>query len=167
MRKYPSNNNHPVRVKKELVAPQAPAVISKTYAARWFAQAMKDPWYKSQMPILKKVVLSAIGLTCFGSIDRAAKLIPSIENRNLIFLKDRFIWMDPQVILKINRLTPVAFWSLFARCLSCGGNKFLPVEIDQKEKAACFLCLPPSQYPSIGAKPIKRSLIADSVKEYL
>lgn len=153
----------------------------------WIERTSSDPWYLSQMRLGKTALYDVLGMTPLFHkkewtvsgimYDRMARLIDPIEARELIFPHrgkgnsmdrslPRYIWVEPQspppVLRRIARL---AQWSLFARC-TCGSNQWLPVVIDNAEHVCCYRCLPPSQFPSIGAKAVKRSIITAAVKQH-
>jgi hypothetical protein len=152
----------------------------------WLEHIKKDFWWKNQMPISVTALALALNTTennlkkCLKyrgkvELERAltqiARIIPDIEARRIAFPArsnsqrgvPNFFHLEPQPC-NISRLSDN--WSLWARCLSCGGNKFLPVEIDGKPHVACYHCLPPSQYRSFGGKPVQKSLIHEALKKY-
>ena len=134
----------------------------------WVAQARGDFWYRHQMPIRYRALDNLCGLNhmfhtgceeyIWAHLD---KFLPDIERRKILFKRERYFVTDvmenPQ-LKKINRA-----WSLTARCLSCGNNKFLPVMLE-KEYAVCYHCIPPSQYPSIGGTLVKKSYIDEYIE---
>lgn len=134
-----------------------------------------DYWFRHEMPISFKKLLRAINYK-YHMLEKQEQapsiilpLIPAVENRRIVFIKDSpgYVWlMPPDLPPRINKLSRIECWSMFARCLSCDGNKFLPVMMGGKEHAACYGCIPPSQYRALGAKPIERSLICEAAKKY-
>jgi hypothetical protein len=159
---------------------------SREATRKWLMQAPNDPWHKSQMPISIK----QIGIVCHGDrkdindriiteketkrsnslCQRIAKMIPMLEQRSLIFFQypkahqHGHLWLTPpQRCQHINPISTEAEWSLFARCLRCQNNKFMPVHVHGKPHALCYHCLPPSQYKALGGTLTKKSLIRDAI----
>lgn len=144
--------------------------MSHAEAKRWLDRMMSDEWYASQMPISRRALTKAAGVQGIFNYEPTKNawkaleaVIPKIENREVIFIPgDAFVVREPSGQWSVAKLT--SRWSIDNRC-NCGCNQFLPVMIE-KEYAACYHCIPPSQYPAIGAKLIKRSLIHDAMKNY-
>lgn len=144
--------------------------MSNATTKLWLDRTMSDEWYASQMPISRNALKKAMGVGGIFNDEptnnawRALQsLIPKIENREVIFMPGHEVIVRLPEEKRIQRKLS-AGWSLDGWC-GCGSNKYLPVMIE-KEYAACFICIPPSQYRAIGATPIKRSLILDAMKNY-
>ena len=43
-------------------------------------------------------------------------------------------------------------WNEWSRCRSCGGHGFSPVIMNSSKWYFCDSCLPPTQYPALGAR---------------
>lgn len=137
-------------------------------AETWLARAMRDPWYKHQMPITVKTLGSLVGSQMplrddryDATLRRLATLIPLVEERKLVLIGQEFMAIDPPektVVRRMNR-----GWHIGARC-TCGSNKFLPVMVE-KEYAVCYVCLPPDQYPSFGGALLARKLIENAARK--
>lgn len=160
--------------------PEAP-LYSHAQTLRWLELVDNDPWWQHQQPVTRSALAFACGYMEKGSVGRAkslgiaalgkiSRLIPEIEARRLCFFRppsaERFIWIDPPPVRHVERLTSA--WDLSAICAACGCNKFLPVNIrgDDKSYAACYSCMPPGQYPAIGAGLLNFSLIHQALKTY-
>ncbi len=163
--------------------------LSNQAALHWLQNMRVSDWWQSQMPISDMALSRAMGkhpsyvrkhldptsgYDANVMLDFLSRLIPDIEARKLVFPIDpggrvkgerppRFMWCDPQPVT-IPRLGKA--WSLWAECSACRGNQFLPVIIDSKEHYACYHCLHPTQYRSVGAQPVKKSLIHEALKQY-
>jgi hypothetical protein len=147
----------------------------------WMNRAQNDTWYKSQLPINHKTVAHIVGYKNSGNMkkfltgewaiipviaDRWRRAIVRIENRHIIWDKEQFMNLDPpEKPPKIHRLSPEEKWSPFVACVSCGGNKWLPVLMDVKPCVVCYTCLPPSQFESLGALWTYRNLFSGFIKE--
>ncbi len=169
--------------------PLNPPIYDRKAALRWLEFTKRDEWWQSQMPVSVFALESALDKP--GRLKDAlagdtnpdtilallGHLIPDIEARKVVFPKigrgrpkkgeeptPRYLRLFPLSTPFIPKLS--SNWSLWARCITCGGNKFLPVMIGWTSHAACYHCLPPDQYPSIGAKGIKTSLIHEALKEW-
>lgn len=167
-----------------------PAPYSNAQVRQWMAHVAADAWYRHQMPISHASLSAACGymknmlaLSCASrhtpaTLDRVARVINSIEARRLCFLKyggggkDKtlrtFYWLELPVTRPcIRPLDRETAWSLWAYCDRCGSNKFMPIRIqgDDRPSVACYSCLPPDQYPSIGAVPAPHSLIHQALKK--
>jgi hypothetical protein len=51
-----------------------------------------------------------------------------------------------------DRLVRASDWNEWARCRSCGGRRFSPVIMNGAKWFFCNGCLPPGQYPALGAR---------------
>ena len=165
--------------------------LSREAALHWLQNMRASDWWQSQMPISDHALSEAMGkdktyvrITLDTSrpgrtdemLSLLSKLIPDIESRKLCFPAPRpgnikkgtdrppkFMWLDPQPVT-IPRLS--SSWSLWAECVACHGNQFLPVFIDQKPHFACYHCIHPTQYQAVGATPVKLSLVHEALKQY-
>ena len=168
---------------KNPVPPPNPAPYNRDACFKWFHHTRSDHWWKTQMTFSGETLLAVIGdnnhanrgklmkrdpLINRGIIQKIGFVIPDIEARKIAFpggTNPRYVSIDPpEVIPHIGKLSSV--WSLWARCATCGDNKFIPVMIDGKEQVACYHCLPPSQFGSIGAREVKKSLIQEALKMF-
>lgn len=150
-------------------------------ALKWWNHTRKDDWWRSQMPMSSETLDAAL---CYGrirsmfksgtgkrSLKRIATIIDDVEDRKLCFPNiigshgdiPRYLWLEPEK-KKIGKLVAESFWTLWSRCLSCDHNQFLPMTIDGKPYVACYHCIPPSQYPQIGATRVEKSLIHQDLK---
>lgn len=179
------------REKKKLPVPPAPTPgVSLKEAIRTIDLLIADPWYKDQMPVTRVALASLVGgsralrmrniLHSNGQcLQKIAKLIPDIEARNIVFtpeppqrvkmkeLPPYAIWITPpETAPRMPKISPISAWTIFSRCASCDGNKWIPAEMGGKEHVLCYPCLPPSQYPALGAKKINRRLIHEAIKKY-
>lgn len=162
---------------------------AKRDVEHWLHYARNDMWYKSQHPVTMKNVSLAIGNSGFGRNDiydhvinktsglpadnlvqKIGALMDKMEKREVAFYKSgkgkeySHVWLEPP--REEPRILPLSTqdeWSLFARCLRCLNNKFMPVKMNGKNHACCYRCIPPSQYKAIGAKLQKISMIRDSL----
>lgn len=181
MRKSPSETPS-LNPSMSAPAPHQPYSLPETLG--WIERAMKDRWYKSQMPVTWQAVdaliegglrdtegreMNVAALSAFG------RMIDLIENREIIFLKRKsshpgkpfFIHLHPAPAHKfLNKMSPWQLWDIGAHCLSCGGNKWMPVMIDDDPCVLCYDCLPPEQYKSIRAASLGFSLIDEYAKQY-
>lgn len=162
----------------------------KSEVAHWLHFVRNDQWYLTQMPITMKNLSLSIGNSAMGRNDiydhiinqtsdnQANNLVQKIgammhhlEVRDIAFYKPkkagqeyRHIWLDkPQQAPQIMPLVLEEEWSLFAQCMRCQKNKFMPIKMNGRGHACCYRCIPPSQYRSIGGKLEKKSMIRDSL----
>lgn len=185
MPKYPSNNDLgkgvPFERKERAVPVKAPSPYSLEQTKRWVEFVKRDYWYRSQMRVTPYNLSIALGTNITemgeGAVRKISHLIPKILSREIIFLSCKgrkpnglkvtpFLWIldHPHTI---QRLCKVQHWSIKAKCASCGDYKFLPVAMNGETHVACYHCIPPSQYKSIGAQLIERSLINDAGKKII
>lgn len=136
-------------------------------AENWLARAMRDPWYKHQMPITIKTLgrlvdaQSPLREDVWPSTNKKLMhLIPLVEARKLVLIDGEWSAIDPPERTTVKRINNG--WHIGARC-TCGSNKFLPVMIEKKY-AVCYVCLPPSQYPSFGGQLLSKRLIEDAAR---
>lgn len=161
----------------------------------WYKHTRSDTWWQSQMPINPLFLLAVCGSVnrreanalrdyktapSNAIMKKIGFLIPKIESRELVFphvpvgaprkneyRAPQYLFIDAPLSTRcISRLSPGSAWALHARCITCRGNKFLPIEIDGKPHVACYQCLPPSQYKSIGATAVDKSLIHEALKVF-
>lgn len=172
--------------------PKAPPCdIKKTW--KWWEHVRQDDWWLSQQPISYNAMCAALGIGAEvlrlavegykppGTIPaRLAGVIDRTENRELCFPlrksggKKKGESSGPYFLIverplspsKIQKISVEIIWSLHARCVTCSGNKFLPISIDAKPYVACYQCLPPSQFPAIGATRVEKSLIHEALKKF-
>lgn len=142
---------------------QLPA--SRAAVVKWFQAIGIDPWYRDANPIPLKRLAKAIGVSRRtlnyarrGAVtqriaDRIAPYIEDIENGRLVLTRGRVHWFaqparrpQPQP-----PLVPEDDWTPWSLCRSCGAYRWRAVAISGKPHAACYCCLPPAQWPSIGA----------------
>lgn len=159
---------------------------------RWLKLIKSDFWWRTQMPFNELRLCDLLGTSDRyvklilarpethppeKTIDRIGRLIDDIEERKIAFpprcgvgyRKDcapKFLHLEPKGKPLIQKICDESAWSLWARCSTCGGNKFLPISCDGRSRVACYNCFPPSQYPQIGARGVKKSLIHEALKIY-
>lgn len=87
-------------------------------------------------------------------------VIARIENGEVRFHRRRQQWEveypappDPLPPPQ-DKLTRAIDWREFSCCRTCGGNRFEAIEIHGAAWRACANCLPRSQWPAIGGRPI-------------
>jgi len=168
-----------------------PPAMSRGGILKWWERARACPWHKSQMPVTYANMGALLGIgkdqfrvhmedcplnSKYWAL--MAKLIPDIEARKIAFPMSRqknlkaenqpyYVTIDPPAEPpRIYKITRVEFWSLFARCASCGGNKFLPSKVHGVQHALCFTCIPPDLHCSIGGVEQNYSLIHEALKSY-
>lgn len=156
---------------------------------RWLMMIQRDPWYKSQMPVTIKGIGKIAGghrvhimrriITELDSIrpmhalvQRIAELMKKLDKREIVFYRGnagkaaQFCWLTPpQFCPFIKPFCLEEEWSLFARCTTCANNKFMPITTNGENKnyAACYCCIPPSQYKALGVKLTKKSLLLEAL----
>lgn len=153
----------------------------------WLAHIKSDFWWQHQMPISGYALSFACGYSSdmlsprtkrFSqkSLERVSRLIDDIKTRRICFLSStgkpkegetrNFIWVEPRPKI-IARLVQERFWDIWATCAACGQNQFLPIRIsgDDRPYVACYQCIPPDQYRSIGAILVEKSLIHEALKD--
>lgn len=171
-----------------------PTAYTSQEARIWLRRLRNDYWWQTEMPLTWDALDNVIGKIVFNggksecmtdnSFRQLANVIDPIENRIVCFpirklnnlnnmtggdrnARRRPILVYPEVLNReISKLSLFSSWSLHARCLSCKGNKFLPVRIDGREHVACYCCIPPSQYKTIRAVSLKVKLIDEELKKY-
>jgi hypothetical protein len=100
---------------------------------------------------------AARGTMSESTAERLIKIIAWIEQGRLRFRRHGQGWVDeyrmppdplppPQP-----RLIESEAWNEWARCSSCGGNRWALGEIAGRRHKLCGHCLPPSQWRAIGA----------------
>lgn len=179
------------RIKPREFPPLAPPPLDRHQVLKWWERARADHWHKTQMPITYPNMGALLGLAgpqFHQHMDACplnskywglmAKLILDIEARKIAFPMSRqkhikaenqpyYVALDlpaePPRIYKISRLE---FWSLFARCNTCGGNKFLPSKVHGVQHALCYSCIPPDQHYAVGGVEQDYSLTHEALKRY-
>jgi hypothetical protein len=53
-----------------------------------------------------------------------------------------------------DKLVRASDWNEWARCRTCAGRWFSPVLMNGSKWYFCDGCLPPAQYPALGARPV-------------
>lgn len=121
-------------------------------------------------------------------LERVARVVPDIEARRLVFpspadvgmneasgMTDlfgrkpapKFLWMDvPEEPPALKRLATRSAWTLFSCCASCQGNQWLPLQLGGKEHVACYHCVAPEEFKSLGGRPQKFSLVHQALRDY-
>lgn len=109
--------------------------------------------------------------------DKIAALKRKIDNREIVFYPDTsrrydihrrpafacfLVPIKPEP--RLDPLISEAEWSLFARCKQCGKNQFMPIKMNGNDHAACYRCIPPSQYKAMGATLAGKILIMEALK---
>jgi len=154
--------------------------LSLEQTHKWLNHAYADFWYKHQMPITGRLLDDCLGLTnvyrykrpyTWGddTVLKLARLIPEIERRAVIFTKAKYrkpaqiyVSEPPKLAPKIKKISSV--WSLYATCLSCGDNQFLPVMME-KPYVACYHCIDPKEYKALGGRLIDESIITTALEQ--
>lgn len=94
-----------------------------------------------------------------------APVIAAVENGRLKFVGGLPVWRIepaprpaplPKLVLRED-------WRDWTLCRSCGGNRWAPVAIFAREHAACWFCIPPDQWPALGAVKSEHQLVAVEV----
>lgn len=171
--------------------PKGPPALTRDETLRWWATVQNDYWWKTEMPLSCKMLSGVLGvgqwqaaaalmrgLNATNTLASLARLIPHIEARRIVFpqpvasgTKGRQrlpppLWLTPPDQPPIiPRLAPACSWNLFTRCRSCGGNKWLPVIVDNKDYVACYACLPPPLWKSLAARLSPKRLIAEACQK--
>lgn len=164
------------RKRRELKTKKA---MSRSFAAQriWMKDAMQDEWYRSQMPVSVTSFYKALGiykrtvqtfLAERSNLD-LSHIIDQIERRALMWSKKGVLRDEIRSREKIWRakLTEDVGFDIHAKCLTCSGNKWLPVIMNGKTHIFCYTCIPPSQWPSLGAVTSPRNLIAEHIERSL
>lgn len=189
---FPSQRKQGISRKPPVAyAPPTPSAYTLQQVLSWYYHTRQDRWWKTQMPITTVAFDAVIGTGTElrhalnpkkstkpdETLTRISFLISDIEKRKLVFplvtqsgkkgvTTPKFLWLEPEPDRVIEKLSSKSCWSIWSRCRSCGGNKFLPIAIDLKPHVACYSCLPPDQYPVIGAYTVHGSLIHEALKKY-
>lgn len=137
-------------------------------AETWLARAMRDQWYKREMPLTIKTLGNLVDSQnplredrYESSLRTLCGLIPRIEARKLVLIGTEFMTISPPEATIVKRMN--RGWHIGARC-TCGSNKFLPVMVE-KEYAVCYVCVPPSQYSSFGGTLLSKKLIEPAARK--
>lgn len=142
-----------------------PLPASRAAVVKWFQAIGTDPWYRDANPVTLYRLAKAIGVSRRtlnyarrGSVtqrmaNRLAPYIEDIENGRLVLTRGQVHWFaqparrpPPQ-----SPLVPEQDWMPWSLCRSCAGYRWRAIAIAGKPHAACYNCLPPAQWPSIGA----------------
>lgn len=176
----------PGKKKPRKARPRPETNMSLSEVRQWRNMVYSDMWWQSQMPVKEWALNKALGFRSTHTVTNAihartpcldrvvlfvGATIPDIERRALCFpIQPKFPYylragiplflrLDPPVVAPlIGKLSPESAWSLWARCSSCGDNKFLP----SSGQVACYHCCPPLH----DAAPPKRSLIHEALKKF-
>lgn len=107
----------------------------------------------------------------FSLAERILIMGEKIEKRQLIMTESHgAVFLIPESDQLCNSLLGRSLnetdeWSLFSRCRTCGNNRYLPIIMNEENYAACYHCLPPSQYPALGAVRQDGSLLLYALQE--
>jgi hypothetical protein len=173
-----------IHQRKERRAQEAftPAEISRKEIVSWLQRTLRDDWYARQMPvristyekfsglsnkILEKLIYEDEYFPREQTLDRLASMIKQIETREVVWHRTHFLYQTPP---KNPSRRPKIYeadsgFSVFSKCLTCGGNKWLPSRMDGKLQIMCYSCVPPSQWPALGADDVRFSLIRRYILE--
>jgi hypothetical protein len=151
----------------------------RTEIARRLTLFQHDPWYRGEhrVPIAaladwcglsrQTIHVARDGEMSEATAENLSEAFALIEDGRIRFLRDgpRWVieyrtppnplpWPQPRLVLKRD-------WQEWARCRSCGGNRWLPAEIPGAgAHMVCYQCEPPSQWRAFGAMPLKNSVRA-------
>lgn len=154
---------------------------------KWLMMMQKDPWYRTQNPvtiqgiatitnshrvnIIKRIISESDPNRKMPElVQRIYAVMRKIENREIVFCQTginsgfMFLWLTPPH--QCPYISPFSLeqeWSIFARCKTCGENKFMPVSRKPHNYALCYRCIPPSQYKPLGVTLTKKSLIREAL----
>jgi hypothetical protein len=155
--------------------------LSLEQTHKWLNHAMSDFWYKHQMPVTGKLLDDCLGYTLAfkkrtpyawsdEAVGKLGRLIPEIERRAVIFSKRAYkrpaaiyVSEPPRIAPQIKKISTT--WSLYATCLSCGDNQFLPIMME-RAYVACYNCIHPSEYKALGGRLIDESIITTALLQY-
>lgn len=168
-------------------APDLSGVMSTQEFQSWYMSRKNDHWHQSQMPIemgiletLSNVTPRTIREMLDGkkparlyseALEKLSDAARDIDGRRVIWRVGKLGRYEFSYILANARrgfrvrLHPHISFNPLAFCASCHGDKWLPAQIDGKAHVLCYSCLPPDQWPSLGATPEKFSLIARFMEE--
>lgn len=112
----------------------------------------------------------SLGLTA-----RCVPVIEAIEDGRLIFTKENRGFREGRVATAYWLTKPDApqrpqpsmveraAYRYWAPCRSCGGRRYAVIDLQGLPHAACFACVPPLEYRSFGAMPLKDRVSLDMV----
>lgn len=153
---------------------------------RWVQHIMTDFWFQCEMgpsmvSLAEATQLDISYLNGFRNHDSRRErmtianalkeFMEKIENRQAILTADiGVVYLMPEPDQPCGKLLARSLnereeWCLWSRCHFCGHNQYLPVIMNGENYAACYHCIPPSQYPSFGAKHQDGSLLRYALDE--
>lgn len=156
--------------------------LDQEQVIEWWKNMRLDDWWQSQMPVPRVTISELLNLTPralsyaleqrhgAATLSKLSVLIPSIENRTLVFPKNTYapyLWFVLPTEKIIDKLSKEPAWSLWARCAHCGDNKFIPIILNGEDHVACYHCFGEGHYRPIGGRRVKKSLIHEALKNYL
>lgn len=159
--------------------------MSLSQVREWYQRWHGDHWYKTQMPMTLERLADVCEMSVHTirdmmgddilpkpeTLNRVESGIEKIEERRVIWFKQpgyklRMIHLVPPTSPpRRAKLSRHEGFDVFSVCATCQNNKWLPLKIDDKDHIACYSCLPPAQWPSIGAFSSRRSLIRDYIRD--
>lgn len=142
---------------------------------------MSDQWYESQLPLGFRVLEDLTGISKSslraiagasarpqrpnpGSVAKLVDVINKIENRRVVWRKLAvgydIIYLDAPVPRPVRqKISPFNVFGIFDICATCGGSKWLLAKMAGKEHVMCYSCVPPNQWPALGATSLPINLI--------
>lgn len=177
---------------REMPAPEVMPAWTANDILDWYERGRGDAWHQIEMPVTKAAIALLTGLDPVRvedivdrnidlSATRAAKftqIIDDVENRRVVWGvletiigkgrgRTAAVYVDPpspKINYGLFRVSPRSTWSPHAHCVHCGSRKWLAIDYDGKPQIACYTCLPPSQYASLGFVASKKPLIREFVR---
>lgn len=153
---------------------------SAAEVVKWLRLLRHDPWYRmpaNHIPIPALARISGVGTWALFKIMETERIsarstealgavIDAIDAGTLVFYNGEPWHLPPDHAPRfmVAILCPESVWSLGSRCQACGGKRFLPVSCGGASWVACYNCMPPEQWPAIGAVVRPVELIAQELR---
>jgi hypothetical protein len=108
--------------------------------------------------VLHEVLRGTSGVMSEATQARLSAVISEIEDGTIKIRRRGQRWEvdcgpDPSPPPQ-DKLVRAADWNEWSRCRTCGGGWFSPVIMNGAKWFFCDGCLPPVQYPALGARPV-------------
>lgn len=151
---------------------------------KFVRELLTNSWFQWEMGVTTAMLARALDIradavtefrdaknTSAKLIERLDDLKHKIARREAVFAaKEGIIYLFPPEktyhnALLVRFLNEISEWNLYAYCRQCGKNQYLPIIMNDENYAACYHCIPPSQYRILGAERQDGSLIRYALAE--
>ena len=159
-----------------------PEVTNK--AVKWLHHVHHDLWWQNETGISDAILAPILNVTTrtlsyfrlgqYASVALATKInevARMLDAREAVMICDHgLIYIvpgpdKPSGPLLNRNSSDEGEWFLTSRCQKCAKNQYLPIILNDENYAACYHCIPPKEYKSLGAISQDGSLLRYALAE--